>query len=80
MLTQNEGCTQPLCKTCHGSGKRVIHSVSGLPAELGVFCPDCELGRQKWKAVLTLIGQCEPDRLTSVFVPRRRPPGIDRGG
>jgi hypothetical protein len=44
-----------------------------LPIEAGVFCPDCDIGGQRWKAVSKLINEIETDRLTTVFVPKRKP-------
>jgi hypothetical protein len=70
MFIPKSGRTQPLCKTCYGAG-RIFRSPSGLIMDLGVFCPDCDDGRQRWNTVLKVIDQCEPDRLTTVFVPRR---------
>jgi hypothetical protein len=72
MFTQDNGPTQPICKKCRGTGTVTLCPVE-LPIESGVFCPDCDTGRQKWKAVSKLIDEIETDRLTSVFVPRRKP-------
>jgi hypothetical protein len=64
----NEGA----CKRCRGTGR--IHLITiELPIESGVFCPDCDTGRERWKAFSNLIDEIETDRLTTVFVPRRKP-------
>jgi hypothetical protein len=44
-----------------------------LPIESGVFCPDCDIGAQRWRTVSKLIDETETDRLTTVFVPKRKP-------
>jgi hypothetical protein len=64
--------TQGVCKRCRGTG-RISLITTELPIESGVFCPDCDIGGQRWKAVSKLINEIETDRLTTVFVPKRKP-------
>jgi hypothetical protein len=71
MSTQDSATTQPQCKKCRGTGRVSLISVE-LPIESGVFCDDCETGRQRWKEVSKLIDQIETGRLTTLFVTRRR--------
>lgn len=63
---------QILCKRCRGTGRVSLYPAE-LPVESGAFCNDCETGRQRWKAVSRLIDEIATDRLTTVFVPKRRP-------
>jgi hypothetical protein len=72
MATQDSNTTQPQCKKCRGTGRVSLISVQ-LPVESGVFCDDCETGRQRWKEVSKLIDQLETGRLTAVFVAKPRP-------
>jgi hypothetical protein len=60
------------CKRCKGTGT-VSLTPPELPMESGVFCDDCDTGKQKWKEVTRLIDEIETRRLSTVFVPRRRP-------
>jgi len=72
MATQDSNTAQPQCKKCRGTGRVSLISVQ-LPVESGVFCGDCETGRQRWKEVSKLIDQVETARLTAVFVAKPRP-------
>jgi hypothetical protein len=72
MSTQDSATAQPQCKRCRGTGRVSLISVL-LPVESGVFCDECETGRQRWKEVSKLIDQIETARLTTVFVPKPRP-------
>jgi hypothetical protein len=60
------------CKRCRGTG-RVSLSRPDLPIESGVFCDDCETGRQRWKEVSKLIEQAETARGSTVFTAKHRP-------
>jgi hypothetical protein len=77
MSTQDSATAQPQCKKCRGSGRVSLMSVE-LPVESGVFCDDCETGRQRWKEVSKLIDQIETGRLTTVFVAKPRPEAASR--
>jgi hypothetical protein len=72
MSTQDSATTQPQCKKCCDTGRVSLISVE-LPVESGVFCDECETGRQRWKEVSKLIDQLETGRLTTVFVAKARP-------
>jgi hypothetical protein len=72
MSTQSSETPKPLCKKCRGTGT-VPLCPAELPTESGVFCPDCETGRQRWKAVLKFVDEIETKRPTTVFVPKRKP-------
>jgi hypothetical protein len=72
MSTQDNATTKPQCKKCRGTGRVSLMSVE-LPVESGVFCGDCETGRQRWNDVSKLIDQIETGRLTTVFVAKLRP-------
>jgi hypothetical protein len=77
MSNENTGTTQPACKKCRGTG-RISLSPPELPVESGIFCDDCETGRQRWKEVSKLIDQIETGRLTTVFVAKPRPEPTSR--
>jgi hypothetical protein len=53
---------KPLCKKCRGTGIVPLCPSAELPTESGVFCPDCETGRQRWKAVLKFVDEIETKR------------------
>ena len=63
MSTQDSATAQPQCKRCRGTGRVSLISVL-LPVESGVFCDECETGRQRWKEVSKLI-----ERTTCVLSP-----------
>jgi hypothetical protein len=72
MFTDDSITAQARCKKCRGTG-RVSLSPPEIPIESGVFCDDCDTGRQRWKTVSKLIDQIETGRLTTVFVIKSRP-------
>jgi hypothetical protein len=72
MKNTDNDTTQRLCKRCGGTGTSPLCPAE-LPIESGVFCPDCDTGRQRWRAVSKLIDEIETDRLTTVFVPKGKP-------
>ena len=71
MEKADDETTQNRCKRCRGTGRISVISVE-LPIESGVFCPDCDIGRERWRAVSKLIDEIETDRLTTVFVSKRK--------
>ena len=71
MFTQDDDTTRS-CKKCHGTGRLSLLPVE-LPIESGVFCGDCDIGRQRWKEVSKAIDQIETGRLTTVFVAKGKP-------
>jgi len=72
MSNQDTGATRLRCRKCRGTG--IVSIISIDPRiDSRVFCDDCDIGRQRWKAVSKLIDQIETGRLTTVFVNRRSP-------
>jgi hypothetical protein len=72
MQKTDNDAAQGVCKRCRGTGRISLIRIE-LPIESGVFCRDCDAGRQRWQAVSKLIDEIETDRLTTVFVPKRKP-------
>jgi hypothetical protein len=71
MSIRNADATQAPCKRCRGTGI-VSLSRPDLAIEAGVFCDNCETGRERWNRVLELINKIETSRLTTVFIAKHK--------